>query len=171
MAQGYGVAGHKNAFTGAIRCGNWVEDMYGADIDAAGPVASSAKDFVTENSLNYVGAQPTEEADPNAGLSAAAAQCTPRGILFTHGDLNVVSSPFAEYAPFGTPANAYSATELIRQKAAEAEAEVRRSRAPAQSTAAASFAGARPAGGADRPKGRDGSFSKTYAAGAHVVRR
>ena len=169
QSAGYGVAGHKNSFSGSIRCGNWVEDAFGAELQAAGPVKSSAADFVTETSENYLGA-PAEPTDPNATLAAAGSQCIPRDLLFTHGDLTVVASPFAEYAPFGTEANAYSANALIRKKAEQAAAELAAARGPAASTARTTYTGEMPES-QERPKGRDASFSKGFSNGVHVLRR
>lgn len=94
MSGGFGVAGHKNAFSTGVRCGNWVEDTFGQELaqqqsDRPGEYVSEAKAHFSRRNADVSRAEIAAVHPSRDGL--------PRHLLFGHGELHAEETDPGKY--------------------------------------------------------------------------
>ena len=77
--QGFGICGHKNAYSSGTYCGNWVEDSFGAESQSAG----SVPDAMTSETMRNYGPPGSNGAN---GATTNTAEGLSRDLLLSHSN-------------------------------------------------------------------------------------
>ena len=107
---GFGVAGHKNAYSTSVRCGNWVEDVIGHDLSETRHEA--ATEYISEARRSYMDPRLMEDKAAASNVKIPSlAEITVRSreglswdVLFSHGhelplEERFVASSTTQYQP------------------------------------------------------------------------
>jgi hypothetical protein len=106
MSDGFGICGHKNNFNSKVRCGNWVEDVIGANLATtrpAPPVRMLSESKATHVRPDQMGNSACANYPPIDDVRIEyERQGVPSNIMFGHGMTEAHDPDAGKESRFGT---------------------------------------------------------------------